>query len=626
MHEDSQGAGRQGSKVRALGRALPASRSIAALLLLLLAILLGANDAARAALSDDPASRYSTVPHDPAVQQAVAAAPLERLVVMNDGVKETLPTFARLKIYELTGREHVGRQNPAYTVLSMIYENEKWMNARIFPIEHPDLMDILRPQDKWVSARFVFENPNIEQVQTRLLAGSRAKAAFDAATARLNAAEQILQLDNREIAVASIDTMNVSREEVLKLVDDPAARAAALAERKQLEAAWRAEKPFTEAATRLLQRVQLLPNVGQFWTIVPDEESIEGTWVTPRAGATVRKDDRTLAAGLALHEALRAGIVGGAAAAVSIAPAVERYLAVAEENALYPTARHRALLNAYVRYNPFGKAAWIYMAAAIVYGLFFFFQSSNLRRVGTTLLFAGLVVQTAAVSMRFLLTGHVPVSNMYESITFTSWVALALAGFFELRKRSGVVGLGAAMLGFLMLTASSMMPLHDTRIHPLRAVLNSYWLNIHVTMMLISYAAFALAAVFAGGYLLKSWLGRESLLGGGKAAMELPQMEEFAYRLVQVGWPVLTVGITLGGVWADTAWGRFWGWDPKETWAFITWIVYTIYLHSRMVMGWRGRTSALACVIGFICVLITWLGVSYLPWFAGGLHTYASPT
>src|SRR5690606_14227366 len=101
---------------------------------------------------------------------------------------------------------------------------------------------------------------------------------------------------------------------------------------------------------------------------------------------------------------------------------------------------------------------------------------------------------------------------------------------------------------------------------------------------------------------------------------------EFAYRLVQVGWPILTFGVALGAVWADTAWGRYWGWDPKETWAFITWVTYTVYLHTRMVLGWRGRWSAAACLIGFLMVLITWLGVSFIPLFAGGLHTYASPT
>jgi cytochrome c-type biogenesis protein CcsB len=213
---------------------------------------------------------------------------------------------------------------------------------------------------------------------------------------------------------------------------------------------------------------------------------------------------------------------------------------------------------------------------------------------------------------------------MYESITFTAWSAIVIGATFEIMQRRGFVGLVTAVVGLLALILVAQMPLHDIRMHPLRAVLNSYWLNIHVTMMLVSYGAFAIAAGVAVVYLLKSFLGRDALFGG-TPLMDLEQTEEFAYRLVQVGWPILTVGICLGAVWADTAWGRYWGWDPKETWAFITWIVYTIYLHSRMVMGWRGRVSALACVIGFIMVLITWLGVSYIPWFAGGLHTYASP-
>jgi cytochrome c-type biogenesis protein CcsB len=311
----------------------------------------------------------------------------------------------------------------------------------------------------------------------------------------------------------------------------------------------------------------------------------------------------------------------------------------------------------------------------------------------------GFVWHTAAVGIRLYLTGHVPVSNMFESITFTSWAMILIAFIYEAYQwafqkdsRRGLAALGAMTVGFLLLTGASLMPLHETRIHPLRAVLNSYWLNIHVTMMLLSYAAFGIAAFVAIFYLLRSLrddeapkvalysgIGGGGLLGlyyflymlapnvpldsiisltrvlafafGGILALaavltlitmgvrwisgqfggasldliSLPQTEEFAYRLVQVGWPILTVGITLGAVWADTAWGRYWGWDPKETWAFITWVAYTVYLHTRIVMGWRGRWSAAVCVIGFIMVMITWWGVSYLPWFSGGLHSYASP-
>lgn len=341
---------------------------------------------------------------------------------------------------------------------------------------------------------------------------------------------------------------------------------------------------------------------------------------SPIAATTAVTDIGTAA--WRFHEELRRAFATNDPAIV--APATEAFLSVVTLSRHYPTEGYLALKNAYMRYNPYWTAVYFYGLSALLFSLFAFFRAPAWKWSGLGVLLIGLAIHTAGGVMRYMISGYVPVSNMYESITFTAWSAILIGVIFEIFQRRGFVGLVTAVVGFLALILVAQMPLHDVRMHPLRAVLNSYWLNIHVTAMLISYGAFAIAAGVAVVYLFKSLLGREALFGG-TPLMDLEQTEEFAYRLVQVGWPILTVGICLGAVWADTAWGRYWGWDPKETWAFITWIVYTIYLHSRMVMGWRGRVSAIACLIGFVMVLITWLGVSYLPWFAGGLHTYASP-
>ena len=151
--------------------------------------------------------------------------------------------------------------------------------------------------------------------------------------------------------------------------------------------------------------------------------------------------------------------------------------------------KRRTVMNLYVSQNPFKWSAFFYAVSAILFGLFAFFDRAPWRIVGTSVLAAGFLVQTTGIGVRLFLTGHVPVSNMYESIIFTVWVALGLGVGSELYKRNGVIGLGAAVIGFLSLVGVSLMPLYDTRLHPLRAVLNSYWLNIHVTMMLCSYAA-----------------------------------------------------------------------------------------------------------------------------------------
>ncbi|MFH0792952.1 MAG: cytochrome c biogenesis protein CcsA, partial [bacterium] len=188
----------------------------------------------------------------------------------------------------------------------------------------------------------------------------------------------------------------------------------------------------------------------------------------------------------------------------------------------------------------------------------------------------------------------------------------------ECISRRALVGFPASGLGFVLMVAISFFPLNMTRIEPLRAVLNSSWLTYHVSSMLLSYSAFMMSFLFAFLYLLKHFTGPRL---GWLPSKDL--FDQFNYRAVQVGWPLITFGIFAGGIWANTAWGRFWSWDPKETWALITWLIYTIYLHLRLNQGWRGSKAAWTTVIGFVCVLMTWYGVSYLKIFAGGLHSYA---
>ena len=226
----------------------------------------------------------------------------------------------------------------------------------------------------------------------------------------------------------------------------------------------------------------------------------------------------------------------------------------------------------------------------------------------------------AALVVRFLLKGTMPVSNMYESITFAMGAFAVVSLTFEGVYRRGWAGAGASLMGWALMTMANSMPLHSRKVEPLVAVLNSVWLNFHVTSLLISYSCFLLAFVFSLLYFVKE-------LTGNRSGM-LPRAHTFeylTYRSVQVGWPLLTLGIFLGAVWANTAWGSFWSWDPKETWALITWLTYTVYLHLRINLGWVGRKAVIASIIGFTMMLLTYFGVSYLPGLAGGLHSYAEP-
>lgn len=612
-------------------------RSLLLLLMLSLAALAPAAEGAVVEkpvggfLKDDPSDRRSTIPHDPAMVAAIRESGLHAMAVRGDGWNETLESWARIRLDELTGRTSISGQDPAYTVLSMIYEPQRWTTARFLPVEHPVLLKRLDLDAKWVSPDQVINSKGREELTAWIGEAQQRRDDHKAQLAILNAVEQVRRLGPESPGVYELvarDGLDMAR--VKLLVEDKAERAKAESAFDWLGAEIKKEKALFDASVRLLERAQKSFMLAGRFTIVPDPDSTTGAWITGFEDSPMRiqtaSTEAVAAPRVNLKSAARSFHDGMTAAFATASPDVVRetarsFLDVVTLSRHYPTEGYRALKNFYVEHNPYWTAVYFYALSTILFGLFAWRAVPGLKWAGVGVLAAGVLVHTSGGVIRFLLTGHMPVSNMYESITFTAWSMMAIALVWELIDRRGIVGLLASITGVLMLILVAQMPLYDARLHPLRAVLNSYWLNIHVTMMLVSYGAFALAAMFALGAVAFNAFGRITSSNFFNAT----EWEEFAYRLVQIGWPLLTVGILLGAIWADTAWGRFWGWDPKETWALITWIVYTIYLHMRLVVGWRGNWSATACLIGFVMVLITWLGVSYLPWFAGGLHTYASP-
>ncbi len=649
-------------------------------------------------LTDDSESRLFTVPHDPEMEKTVRESDLDLVIIQHEGWPETLPSFAMLKLYEITGRKKIHGQDPSYTILSMIYNPDVWSDARVIPVEHPELLDILKLDNKWVTPKQVIENENLENLFTILSEDFENQQKLDHTRKLLNAVEQVNQLGREDRVLKQFENDGLTTTEIEELLDNSDQLAKANERMVRLQQTRDENRALVRAGNQILQRVKTLSELSTQYRIVPDTESETETWVQPVSAITER-GMKTFHAGRAFDLAMSKAFLMSDPSGVQAA--TRDFLDVVEKSRLYPTEKFRKAQNFYLKQNPYRTAAWVYLLAAAFFGLYVFFQRKGFYWTAFGLMTFGFLYHTTAVGLRLYLKGHIPVSNMFEAITFCSWAVMLIALFVEGFSRKTLVGVGAAITAFLLLTGASLMPLHETRIHPLRAVLNSYWLNIHVTMMLVSYAAFAIATFFALIYIVRTLTRREAawvsfgggglgivllgiykameamdsmlrtsvaalnmlvnaveialLLTGGilvisavlcgvgyllaigirkitgdnsnaDTVLSLEQNEEFAYRLVQLGWPILTVGITLGGVWADHAWGRFWGWDPKETWAFITWVAYTVYLHSRMVLGWRGRWSAVACIIGFLMVLITWLGVSYLPWFSGGLHSYASPT
>lgn len=229
-----------------------------------------------------------------------------------------------------------------------------------------------------------------------------------------------------------------------------------------------------------------------------------------------------------------------------------------------------------------------------------------------TLHLIGMVIRTIEA-------GYTPLSNTYESLIFFSW-AIILVGFLIRFKYKIKIMVGiASILAFLSIGgASLLMSKSDKMIRDLMPALQSWWLEIHVITSFIAYAAFAVAFGSSIIYLLKTHFENKK----NNLAKKLPDLEStdnLSYNLIALGFAFLTLGILTGAVWAKYAWGQYWGWDPKETWALVTWLVYAIYLHTRRLKNWKGIKSNWLSVIGFITVLFTYFGVNYL---LSGLHSY----
>ncbi len=228
---------------------------------------------------------------------------------------------------------------------------------------------------------------------------------------------------------------------------------------------------------------------------------------------------------------------------------------------------------------------------------------------------------TSVLILRWIQSGHFPLSNLYESCLFLSWALtaghLALESWGERAGFREVGVMTAPVALFLNAFATLSLPAAMQEAAPLVPALRSHWLMMHVSLMLLSYAALLCGSLLAIGFLVVTGATSEPL---GPTSGQLAQSLDFlSYRTLGMGFPLLTVGILSGAVWANEAWGSYWSWDPKETWALITWLVFAMYLHSRLNYGWRGQKPAILASLGFLVVWVCYLGVNLM---GKGLHSY----
>ncbi len=247
-------------------------------------------------------------------------------------------------------------------------------------------------------------------------------------------------------------------------------------------------------------------------------------------------------------------------------------------------------------------------------------RSDTYARFGYLLLVLGAALQTLGVVTRGLAAHRFPWGNMYEWTTAALWFLVVAYLVLASRTRHRWLGLFVSLL--LAVGDGLAATVFYVAVGPLVPALHSVWFVIHILAALVAGAAFNVGGLASIGYLLKARAEKRGTAGTGYLA-RLPSSEAIdtlAYRFHAFAFPVWTFTIAAGAIWAEYAWGRFWGWDPKETWALITWVIYAGYLHARATAGWKGTRAAVVALVGLASFWFNFIGVNL---FVSGLHSYA---
>ncbi|MBU0728364.1 MAG: c-type cytochrome biogenesis protein CcsB [Proteobacteria bacterium] len=276
----------------------------------------------------------------------------------------------------------------------------------------------------------------------------------------------------------------------------------------------------------------------------------------------------------------------------------------------------------------FGITTLAYLLASMLYIAIFVFRAKKLGLAATSVTVAAFLIQTTAIGLRWYESynlpgygpeaGHAPLSNMYESLVFFSWCIAIFYLWLELKFKNRLIGAFAVPFAFLSMALAS---LTSDAIRPLVPALQSNWLIAHVITCFVGYAAFAVACGLGIMYLIREGSDTSNKNSLINTLPEPRIIDDITHKTMVFGFIWLSAGIITGAIWANSAWGTYWSWDPKETWSLITWFIYALALHARFVKGWGGKRIAWLAILGFISVVFTYYGVNYL---LSGLHSYGS--
>jgi cytochrome c-type biogenesis protein CcsB len=265
----------------------------------------------------------------------------------------------------------------------------------------------------------------------------------------------------------------------------------------------------------------------------------------------------------------------------------------------------------------FKGASFFYFLGTLIYLIYIVSLKEVLSRIAGAVVFIGFSLHTLAFIARYVEAERTPVTSLYESFSFFAWMIMGVLLIVNRRYKVKVMGAFLSPIALVFMIFALALP---QEIVPVAPVLKSFWHPFHVFFAFLGNAIFALAFCCGVMYLIQENLLKSKRVGAiSKRLPSLKVLDDLNYQALIFGFPLLTLGIITGAIWAEYAWGRYWDWDPKETWSLITWFLYAALLHQRLAIGWRGRKAAIMAIVGFLAVLFTFLGVSYL---LPGMHSY----
>lgn len=525
------------------------------------------------------------------------------LSVQHNQTLKTFDTYSRDVLFQITGKSTLEGRPAAFVVLDMGFRPDQYANKNLIYVRNkPFRQDFgeLTMIDAAEKDRIVKEGtlslgfwlkPEVQEAMAKMMAKATVKA------------EAINQINNQAgVLMNVLDVQNASAIYQLAILPP-------------LQASGENEKPWTkpqaifEAASKAHAEHQANPAATQPMTFAGYPQEIAGNLIN------------------SLENARKAWMAQDAAGVKSAFDSVSQVVQTANPN-VYPSQTKRSFEVAYNKlFRLTLPGAMIYFLGFVLFLIAWRAEIPWVYKTAIGITLFGWLVHAFAIGIRWWLVQKsvgnwfeaIPIKNQFESVLFSAFFGVTVALFLERWKRLGLFGAAAACVGMLSLVAIFSAPYVTGRdiggeIRQNAGILMTYWLYVHVTLVTASYALIGMTFVFGVWYTIQ-YLNEAD-------AKVLKTIDDCNLVMLQLAFWILGIGIITGALWADVSWGRPWGWDPKETFALVTWIVYLIIIHIRFVTAGQSRalTTGILSIVGFGVMLFNWIGVNF---FLVGLHSYA---